>query len=225
MSCRPATTADAYAIQDEIARALGPVGGWKVGMGGPMAEPTCAPVYRDRIVASGAALDPARYHGMALEIEFAFKLRRALPPRARPYTYDEIAQAVDFVPLIEVLGSRYGDRMAVTAAEQLADANANGAFIVGTPIVEWHTLDLRTLRVGLSVDGQTVQSACGTHPADDPLSLVVWLADHTAARCGGLKAGDIVTTGSLQGATSVAAGSRALGDWGSGGHVTLTIEG
>jgi 2-keto-4-pentenoate hydratase len=160
---------------------------------------------------------------MAVEIEFAFKLRHALPPSTRPYSYNEVAQAVDFVPLIEVLGSRYGNRMAVTAAEQLADANANGAFIVGTPIAEWRGLDFRTLQVDLSIDGQTVQSARGTHPAGDPLLLVVWLADHTAARCGGLKAGEIVTTGSLQGATSVAAGSRVLGDWVGGGQVTLSV--
>jgi 2-keto-4-pentenoate hydratase len=218
-------SADAYAIQDAVTRALAPIGGWKVGMGSPTAEPACAPVYRDRILASGAMLDAARYQGLALEIEFAFKLRRDLPPRARAYAYDEVAEAVDFVPLIEVLGSRYRDRLAVSAAEQLADANANGAFIVGAPIAGWRDFDFRTMRVDLAIDGEVVQSACGTHPTGDPLVLVIWLADHVAVRCGGLKSGDIVTTGSLQGATPIAAGSRAQGDWGLGGQVTASVIG
>src|SRR3546814_1914712 len=36
--CRPATTAQAYAIQDAVADLLGPVGGWKVGAKGPDAQ-------------------------------------------------------------------------------------------------------------------------------------------------------------------------------------------
>jgi 2-keto-4-pentenoate hydratase len=222
---RPAGVADAYAIQDEVSRALGSIGGWKVGMSSPTAEPNCAPVYRAQILAAGAVLDPARYHGLALEIEFAFRLRRDLPPRPGGYDTDEIVEAVDFLPLIEVLGSRYRDRTVVSAFEQLADANANGAFIPGAPIARWRDLDFRTLTVELSIDGTVVQSACGTHPAGDPIRLVVWLADHVARRCGGLKAGDIVTTGSLQGATPIGPGSTAFGDWGIGGRVALQVAG
>jgi 2-keto-4-pentenoate hydratase len=220
---RPASVADAYEIQDEVSRALGPIGGWKVGMSSPTAEPNCAPVYREHILPAGAVLDPARYHGLALEIEFAFRLRRDLPPQPGGYEYDEIVEAVDFLPLIEVLGSRYRDRTAVSAVEQLADANANGAFIPGSPIAHWRDLDFRTLTVELSIDGKVVQSACGTHPAGDPIRLVIWLADHAARRCGGLKAGDIVTTGSLQGATPIGAGSTAFGDWGVWGRVELEV--
>jgi 2-keto-4-pentenoate hydratase len=224
-SCRPATLAEAYAIQDEVTRVLGPIGGWKVGMGSPDAEPSCAPVYRDAILAAGALLDPTRYHGLALEVEFAFRLRRDLPPCAGGYTYDEVAAAVDFMPLIEVIGSRYRDRTDLSAAEQLADANGNGALILGAPVADWRDLDFRTERVELAIDGKIVQSACGTHPAGDPVRLVLWQAEHAASRVGGLKAGDIVTTGSLQGATPIAAGSRAVGNWGRWGRIDLTIAG
>jgi len=194
-------------------------------MGSPDAEPSCAPVYHDNILPAGAVLDPAYYHGLALEVEFAFRLRRDLPPRAGGYGYDEVAAAVDFLPLIEVIGSRYRDRTGLSEAELLADANGNGAFILGAPIAEWRELDFRTLRVELAIDGRIVQSACGTHPAGDPVRLVLWQANHTAARCGGLKSGDVVTTGSLQGATAIAAGSRAIGDWGRWGRIELAVAG
>jgi 2-keto-4-pentenoate hydratase len=224
-ACRPTDVADAYAIQDDVIRSLGPVGGWKVGTSRPEVEPTCAPVCRDVILPSGVALDPARYHGLALEIEFAFRLRHDLPLRAVPYGYDDVADAVDFLPLIEVLGSRFRDRTRLSPIEQLADANANGAFVLGTPVPDWRALDFRRTIVELAIDGVTVQSACGTHPAGDPVLLLLWQANHAAQRCGGLKAGDVVTTGSLQGATPVAPGSKAVGDWGSWGRVVLSVAG
>ncbi len=222
-SCRPADIAAAYAIQDEVTVLRGPIAGWKVGMGSPADLPSCAPVYRDVILASGALLDPRRYHGLALEIEFAFRLRRDLPLRDEAYSYDEVAASVDFLPLIEVIGSRYRDRTALPQAEQLADANGNGAFILGTPVEDWRGLDFRSQRVTLEIDGAVVQSALATHPAGDPVKLVLWQANHAAARCGGLKAGDVVTTGSLQGATAAAGGSHAIGNWGRWGRVTVGI--
>ena len=220
-TCRPASAADAYAIQDLVIAAQGPIGGWKVGMGSPDAEPSCAPVPLTRLLASGVQLDPARHPGLAVEIEFAFRLRCDLPARSEPYRYDEIAASVDFVPLIELVGGRFRDRSALTGFEQLADANGNDAFILGAPVEGWRGTDFVKQRVELAIDGQVVQSALGTHPAGDPLRLVVWQAGHAAARAGGLKRGDIVTTGSLQGATPIAGGSRVTGDWGELGRVEV----
>src|SRR3546814_6882211 len=48
--CRPATTAQAYAIQDAVADLLGPVGGWKVGAKGPDAQPNCAPLPATHVI-------------------------------------------------------------------------------------------------------------------------------------------------------------------------------
>ena len=220
-ACRPANAADAYAIQDLVIEALGPIGGWKVGMASPEAEPSCAPVPLTRILASGVRLDPARHPSLAVEIEFAFRLRYDLPPRSKRYDYDEVAASVDFVPLIELVGGRFRDRGALTSFEQLADANGNDAFIVGAPVENWRGTDFLKQRVELAIDGHVVQSARGTHPAGDPLLLVVWQANHAASRAGGLRQGDVVTTGSLQGATPIAAGSRAAGDWGGLGRTEV----
>ena len=40
----PADRDTVYAIQDAVARALGPVEGWKTGAPNPEAEPNCAPL-------------------------------------------------------------------------------------------------------------------------------------------------------------------------------------
>jgi 2-keto-4-pentenoate hydratase len=219
-ACRPSSAAEAYLIQDEITRLSPPIIGWKVGSGGPGSEFSCAPVYRDRLFPSGTTLDRS---GVALEVEFAFRLLCDLPAGLGIASSSEIARTLEFVPLIEAIASRYRDPGAASRFEQLADSNGNAAFILGEPVAAWQDLDFRRQRVELAIDGAIVQSALGTHPLGDPMPLVVWLADHVAARCGGLKSGDIVTTGSLQGATPIARGSNAVGSWGRWGRVACAV--
>ena len=223
---RPVTIEDAYAIQDHVTAALGAIGAWKVGQGGPTGPISIAPIYADRVHASGVELDPAKLHGAALEIEFAFRMKQDLPARAQPYSYDEVLAAIEgFCPCIEVLGSRFKDRTGFAAAENLADGNANGALVYAGPLADWRTLDFTTQKVELAIDGTVVQSPVGTHPAGDPVKLVVWTANHLATRTGGLKRGDVVTTGSLDGATPVGPGSRGVATYGAFGRVEVALRG
>jgi 2-keto-4-pentenoate hydratase len=53
-SARPTDRAEAYAIQNEVARRSGPVTAWKVGASGPDAEPSCAPINADTLFFEGA---------------------------------------------------------------------------------------------------------------------------------------------------------------------------
>jgi 2-keto-4-pentenoate hydratase len=223
---RPVTIEDAYAIQDHVSKALGAVTAWKVGQGGPTGPISLAPIYADKVHVSGATLDPARIHGAALEIEFAFRIGQDLPDRAQPYSYDEVVAAIEgFCPCIEVLGSRFKDRTGFAAAENLADGNANGALVYAGPLAEWQGLDFATQKVELQIDGKVVQTAVGTHPAGDPVKLVVWTANHLTTRTGGLKRGDVVTTGSLDGATPIGPGSRGVATYGAFGRVEVALRG
>ena len=207
------TIEDAYAIQDHVSAALGRVTAWKVGQGGPTGPVSLAPIYADKVHASGVTLDTATLHQPALEIEFAFRLAQDLPARPQPYSHDE------------VLGSRFKDRTGFAAAENLADGNANGALVYTGPLTLWSGLDFATQKVELTIDGKVVQSAVGTHPAGDPVKLVVWTANHLMARTGGLKRGDVVTTGSLDGATPVGPGSSGVATYGAFGRVEVTLRG
>ncbi|HWK45868.1 MAG TPA: fumarylacetoacetate hydrolase family protein [Stellaceae bacterium] len=213
----PRTLDEAYAIQDAVSRGLGPIGGWKVGMNPATREIGCAPIPADLVVPAdlvtpgGGELQAARFRGLALEIEFAFRLSRNLPPRDGGYDREAVAQAVEgFCPAIEVVATRYSDPKAVNTFSQIADSSSNGLLVWGQPVGSWRSIDFRALRGELTIDGTVVQSAMGTHPCDDPFDLVVWLANHAATRTGGLTAGTVVITGSLQGATPIAAGSAAV---------------
>jgi 2-keto-4-pentenoate hydratase len=221
---RPRSIADAYAVQDEIMAAIGPIGGWKVGTSGPDAEPSSAPVPLSAIHRSGVTLEGAKFHGLALEIEFAFRVLRDLPRRDSAYLYDEVAAAIEFVPLIEVIGSRFQDRTALSGPEHLADANSNGAFIVGAAVADWRSIDFRKLKVDLAIDGAIVQTALDAHPLGDPARLVHWQANQSTGRTGGLKRGDIVTTGALKGMAPAKTNSRGIGDWGAAGRVEVSFR-
>ena len=52
----PVSPEETYFIQDRVAEAFGPVGGWKVGAGSLEATPTCGPMPAAWIAASGALL-------------------------------------------------------------------------------------------------------------------------------------------------------------------------
>jgi 2-keto-4-pentenoate hydratase len=220
--CRPKTLEEAYAIQDATVRAIGAVGAWKVGRNGEDV-PRCAPVPKHLLFESGVTLDPGRFRDAALEIEFAYRVHTALPPRAKDYRIEEIAAAVVLVPLIEIVGTRFLRSGELTPLEKLADLLANAAFVVGPPVTNWRELDLGATTVELQIDGCLVQRASGHGSGANPLALVTWLADHICRRAAGLKVGEIVTTGSLQGMTPIAAGSRALGIWRDWGRVELTM--
>jgi len=222
---RPVTVEEAYAIQDHVSAALGRVTAWKVGQGGPAGPITIAPIYADKVHDTGVVLDAAKLHGAALEIEFAFKMAADLPARPQPYSYDEVLAAIEgFCPCIEVLGSRFKDRTGFSASENLADGNANGALVTAGPLADWKGLDFATQKVELAIDGKVVQTAVGTHPAGDPVKLVVWTANHLAARTGGLRHGDVVTTGSLDGATPIGPGSTGVATYGAFGRVEVALR-
>ena len=203
--------------------ALGPVAGWKVGVSRAGDLPTCAPLYAGSVYTSGAslALDEARCQ--KLEIEFAFRLLDDIRPRSRPYDINDILILIEFVPLIEVVRSRYTAASLADPLEMLADANGNAAVVVGPSLRGFQGLDFSKLEARLTIDGTVVQSATNTHPLGNPLPLVVWQVNHVLDRSIPLLQGHIITTGSLQGASPIPQGGQAVGEWGGLGSVRVAI--
>ena len=207
-AARPAGDSDSYAIQDLVARELGPVGGWKVGARAPDAEPNCAPLPASLVFASP--------HGFAgqfplclVEAEVGFVFARDLPPRSTPYAERDVQGAIASVhATIEVLDTRLAAYPAVDAATNLADFGANGALVVGPPRTHDLRVDQPSLHLALECNGQLALEQTGGNTAGDVFRLLVWLANHAAARAGGLRAGQVVTTGSCIGAYKVAPGTR-----------------
>ena len=203
---RPADAAGAYAIQRAIAASLGPIGGWKVGATGPDAPVNCAPMPASGIAPSPGALGPG---GMAVEAEVAFRVGHDLPPRAAPYSRDEIIAALGAAhPAIEWLESRYADPATMDRWSQLADSLMHGGFVWGAGVADWHAMAFETMTVTQDVASAVLERT--GNPAGDMIRLVQWLADEGAVWAGGLRAGQFVTCGSWTGKTAARAGQRVL---------------
>lgn len=196
----PDDVAQAYAIQDAVSATLGAVGGWKVGAQGPMAEPTCAPLPAALIYVAPHAFSQLAGRPFAVEAEIALKLKHDLPLREHHYSAPEVIAAIGSVhPAIEIFESRYADFRQIDPLSKLADAQSNGALVYGVGRCDRLAIDQTIQSVELYFNGKKVVNVVGGNPAGDVLRLLVWLANHLATRCGGLRAGQIVTTGSCTG--------------------------
>jgi 2-keto-4-pentenoate hydratase len=201
---QPATVAQAYAIQDAAMRHMGPIGGWKVSPLRPGADPGCAPVSAALIHASPAAFTLSEMPDTEIEVEIAVKLGRDLPARETSYEAADVRMAIATLhPAVELLGSRFKDRKAVSALSAVADSQSNAGIVLGEGLADWAGLDLGRVVMGLRIGGEEVSSTDGGADTANVLDSIAWLANHAASRNGGLKKGDVIITGARIGPWSV----------------------
>ena len=124
-------------------------------------------------------------------------------------------------PAIEELESGLIDPKAANNFSALADLQMHGGFIHGPACADWKTIDFSTETVTLSIDGVVKVERTGSNTSGDLLRLLPYLANEGAARTGGLRAGQWITTGSWTGNTPAAAGSHAEASFAHAGCVTL----
>ncbi len=216
---RPASEADAYDIQRAVSAAMGAIDGWKVGSPNPSATHfTCAP-----LPAGTVSTGPLTVAGSdrGVEAEIAVRLGRDLPPRETPYGTEEVRAAIASAhPAIEVLESRFVDAAAAGAMSALADSLSNHSLVLGPAIEGWDGIDLTAETVRILVDGAEIKTGAG-NPGGEMLRLVAWLANEGARWAGGLRAGQVVTTGSWTGKDYVAPGAEVQARFARCGAVSL----
>jgi 2-keto-4-pentenoate hydratase len=207
---RPKNLGEAVAIQQAVQAELGRIGGWKVGAPGPEAQPNCSPMPLAGIHAAPADLPASRWPMRAVEAEICFRMGKDLDIHDGPYTMEQVIDAIDTChPGIEVLQSRFVDPRALDPLTSLADSLGHGCYVFGAHIENWRGIDWPSEGVRVLYDGEEKMSRTG-NPAGDMLRLVHWLANEGARWAGGLRVGQIVTTGSWIGADIVPAGKRRV---------------
>jgi len=221
---QPKDLTEAYALQDRIAEAYGEIGGWKIGAPSAEAEPLFAPMPLAWIARDGAVVvGMRRYRG--LESEIAFLIGEDLPPRAAPYSRDEVVAAIASChPVIEVIESGLRDPLEAARMSMLGDLQMHGGFVYGSAVADWKKIDFTSEHVGIAVDGVIRVERTGSNTSGDLMRLLPWLANKGAARTGGLKAGQWVTTGSWTGVITAVLGSTAHVTFANAGDVHLRFE-
>src|SRR5271156_2259520 len=196
---RPVTLDEAYFIQGRLALAYGEIGAWKVGAPTADATPMFAPMPRAWIASNNAELG-GKHRFRGLEAEIAFLMGKDLPRRERAYSRDEVVAAIASChPAIEVIESGLTDPLKAEKLSMIADLQMHGAFVYGTAVSNWQRIDFSKEHVVLAVDGVVRVERTGSNTAGDLMRLLPWLANEGAARTGGLRAGQWITTGSWTG--------------------------
>lgn len=197
---------DAYAIQAELVRRLvpihGPRVGYKIGLTSPRMQQMCSidhpvggVVLASRRQTSGIVRRLSDIVHLGLEFEICVRIGRDLPPRSAPYTMDDIAQAVSAVaPAFEVIDDR-NSPYPLDVLSLVADNAWNEGIVLGEFRETWP--DLAKVRGTVERNGEAIDQGEGSAVLGHPFAPVVWLANHLSARGEALRAGEIVSTGSL----------------------------
>jgi len=240
--------AEAYAIQDELARLLGfDVAGWKIGMASPASlreagidEPIPGRLFTQTLAQSPATFAADAFVSPMVESEFAFRLLDPLLARVEPYSRDEVAAAVVLHLAIEIgdfrmasllnafigLSSDLGnpDTNPMQPLPWIADNGGGGGFVAGLEVVEWQGLDLKNHPVELQVNGELAAPGLKGDARCDPLGVLQWTANHLSQRNIGLAAGAFVTTGTATAPTLVTAGTEAVAHFEDLGEVCVRFS-
>jgi len=228
-ACTPETIDDAYSIQDAVAQKRWLAKGqrthaWKIGALSSDVPAYAAPIPPQVVHSSPAQLPAQDFCLIGIEAELAYRFAKDLPPQDGAYTKDQVFAAIDGVyAAIEVVDTRLGEWREAGDWWRLADNQINGALVLGSGRENWQELDPQQQGVELLFDGKVQVSSKGTHPMGDPCALLSWIGNHCAGRCGGLKAGDVIITGTWTGLLFVEPGTEVTARFAGVGEAVVTF--
>jgi 2-keto-4-pentenoate hydratase len=198
--------AGAYAIQRAfVQRMLATHGrrvGYKIGLTSKRMQQMCSidhpvagVVLEKRLLRSGAHLKLSCLVRLGIEFEICVRLGRPLVPRAQPYNMQGVSAAVDAVaPAFEVIDDR-NSPYPLDMLSLVADNAWNEGVVLGEWCSAWP--ELAEARGIVELNGQVIDQGHGRDVLGHPFEPLRWLANHLSAQGETLRAGEIVSTGSL----------------------------
>ena len=216
----PRDEAEGYRIQravhDLLLPYFGALVGYKIGCTSPVMQqylgiphPCGGGVFAKGVHESGATLSTKDFVRVGVECEIAVRLARDLAPSAAPFTADSVAQAVEaYLPAIEIVDDRYADWQTLGAPTLVADDFFAAGCVLGKSVARSAAPDLLEVVGRALINGNEAGQGTGADVLGHPHNALAWLANHLAAEGKGLRAGQIVLTGSLVKTVWLKAGDR-----------------
>lgn len=231
---------DGYAVQKAFIAAWGePIAGWKAGATAlaiqekfGLKEPFFGPIFKPTVFSSPAIAEAAHFEhrkdvgkpGIALEVEFAFRVARELGPMAGGHTEAQVLDAMDaVVPAFEIISPRFQAIPFGTPGAALADCGVNGGIVLGKPVTAWREIAYASHKVRHLIDGKVAAEGTGALVLGHPFKSLHWLVNGVTSRGYALTKGQILTTGSMSGIVYADQGTTSVADFGSLGQVTLKV--
>jgi 2-oxo-3-hexenedioate decarboxylase/2-keto-4-pentenoate hydratase len=220
----PQTEAEGYRIQDAIhdllAADFGGLAGYKIGCTSAVMQqylgiphPCSGGVFAKGVFESGASLSTKDFVRVGVECEIAVRLARDLSPTEAPFTAEWMAESVEaYYPAIEIVDDRYVDWQTLGAPTLVADDFFAAGCVLGAPVARSAAPDLLKVVGRALINGAEAGQGTGADVSGHPHNALAWLANRLAADGKGLRAGEIVLTGSLVKTVWLEAGDKVMMD-------------
>lgn len=232
---RPMSIEDGYRVQSQVhrllANELGPWVGYKIGCTSEVMQkylaiphPCAGGVHASGTHRSGVVLEAADFVRVGVECEIAVRLGKDLVPGDAPFTRDSVAGSIEcYLPAIEIVDDRYVEWEALGAPTLVADDFFAAGIVLGEPVARSAVADLLDVQGRALVNGQETGRGTGADVLGHPHNALAWLANHLAGQGTGLRAGEIVMTGSLVKTIWLQAGDEATMEFSGLGSVRATF--
>lgn len=236
-ACRPATLEDAYIIQDALRirltqQGLGGQTGWKIGCTTAVMQeyldiphPCAGTLYQATTFDTHASLRAADYFQLGLECKIAVQLAADIRPEDAKHTAETVVQYVGAVMTsVEIVDHRFRDFTIAATPSLVADDFFSVGCVTGDTRALDELGDLTTLIGGFGINGAKPDiQGTGDAILGHPLTALAWLANHLSARGQVLRAGHIVTLGSVVKTVYPKAGTTVEAGFDRLAQVTLDI--
>jgi 2-oxo-3-hexenedioate decarboxylase/2-keto-4-pentenoate hydratase len=205
----PQGEAEGYRIQDAVhgllAADFGARAGYKIGCTSKVMQeyldiphPCGGGVFASGVHDSGVSLSTKDFVRAGVECEIAVRLARDLVLTEAPFTAEWVAESIEaYLPAIEIVDDRYVDWQTMGAPTLIADDFFAAACVLGKPVARTAAPDLLKVIGRALINGKEAGQGTGADVLGHPHHALAWLANHLAASGQGLRAGEIVLTGSL----------------------------
>lgn len=222
----------AYRIARMVEEELGwKVAGWKIAATNEDLQrqlrtdsPIYGRVFAPLIRQSPASVEYAKQCSPIPEVEYEARLGTDLPPRAKPYTVEEVTEAVASLhPGIELAECRFvHDAAFPPLTAILADGAGSGTIVHGPAIADWRKRDIAGQEVVLTCNGAVRRKGTAADVLGHPMQPLTWLANELSRIGIGMKAGQMISTGTLTGMLRPKPGDTYVADFGPLGSVTAS---
>ncbi len=158
------------------------------------------------VVENGGAISFEKVLQPKVEAEIAFVLKKDLVgPRV---TVLDVLQATDYVlPALEIVDSRVAD-WKIKLQDTIADNASSGLYVLGGKPVSVDQIDLASLGVVLSKNGEIMNTGVGAAALGHPATCVAWLANKLHEFGITLRAGEVILSGALSAAVNAEPGDH-----------------
>jgi 2-oxo-3-hexenedioate decarboxylase/2-keto-4-pentenoate hydratase len=218
-------------VHDLLLPSAGAMVGYKIGCTSAVMQrylgiphPCGGGVFERGLHESGITLPLRDFVHVGVECEIAVRLGRDLPAAQAPFTAEAVGLAIEaYHPSIEIVDERYADWSSLGAPTLVADDFFAAGCVLGKPVARSAAPDLLSVVGRAIVNGVEAGRGTGADVSGHPHNPLAWLANHLAEHGKGLRAGQIVLTGSLVKTIWLDAGATVTMDLSGLGEADVTF--